>query len=301
MPVVLLASYPKSGSTWLRALLSNYLAEGDEPVSINALVNLNIHSRLAFDELLGVSSSVMTEDEILRLRPGFQESLAMEADSPAFAKTHEPSLLLPDGAPLFAQPCFAGAIHIVRNPLDIAVSYAHHLQCDVDRSIRVMRNPEAMLSDQRLGIHPGLPHRVSDWSRNVSSWLDQDALPTMVVRYEAMHADPDGVLVEVIAFCGLSQDPTRRARAIENSRFHRLREQEGLEGFNERQPTAPSFFRRGRVGDWRGILSGDQVNSLVKRHGPVMARVGYLDNADGFEQATNAPPPRARGKRGQAR
>lgn len=280
MALILLASYPKSGNTWIRALLSNYLAEDGEPVSINALVDVRIHGRHRFDERLGLSSSAMTGDEILLHRPYFHELMAADANAPAFAKTHEPFLLLPDGAPLFSPPAVAGAIYIVRNPLDIAVSYAHQRQTDIDGTLRHMGNPRADLGASSTGITSSLPHPISTWSRNVLSWLDQQALPIQMVSYENLHTDAESVLQRVVAFAGLTPDPARLARAVENSRFHRLREQEERDPFKERQPTAPSFFREGRVGDWRGVLSREQVRRLLDEHGSVMAKLGYLEEAE---------------------
>ena len=291
MSLILLASYPKSGNTWMRALLSNVLAEDDEPVSINALVRGGIYSRHQFDEQLGLSSAAMTGDEILLHRPRFHESLAADADSPVFAKTHEPFQRLPDGAPLFAPRSFSGAVCIFRNPLDVAVSYAHHLHCGIGRAIEIMGNPEAPLAPNRNGINTRLPELVSDWGGNVLSWLDQKELPVRAVCYEDLHADTEAALAAVAAFAGLPSDLARLALAVENSSFHRLREQEKRVGFGERPPNLPNFFRKGRVGDWRSVLSRDQVRLVVERHGPAMARLGYLDEAERFLAADCRVPP----------
>ena len=70
MAIVRLASYPKSGSTWLRAVLTNYLREDAKSASINALIGWPIAGdRDAFDETLGLESSDMAPDEVLRYRP----------------------------------------------------------------------------------------------------------------------------------------------------------------------------------------------------------------------------------------
>lgn len=282
MSLILLASYPKSGNTWMRALLTNYLAADGTAASINSLIGAAIRDRSRFDEATGLSSAAMTADEILFHRPRFHEMLAAEAASPVFAKIHEPFLRLPGGAPLFSPSAFSGAVCIVRNPLDIAVSFAHHSQFDIDRMIRTMNDQGAIIAAGRGAIAAAREQPISDWSENVSSWLDQKELPVRLVSYEAMHVDPIAALEAVVAFAGLAPDPARLAAAVENSRFHRLREQELRDGFTEKQPTAPSFFRKGRVGDWRGVLSRRQVRRLVERHGAMMARLGYLDEAERF-------------------
>ena len=289
--MILLASYPKSGSTWLRALLSNFLTDGNEPVSINALITSNILNRHLFDECLGLSSAAMTDDEIQHYRPCFHEFLAAEAVAPVFAKVHQPFLHLPDGEPVFSPTAISGAVCIVRNPLDVAVSLAHHLQWNIDRTIAAMGDREWDISNPRGGIHTTLPDPYCDWSGNVSSWLDQDELSVHLLSYESLQADPAATLEGVVAFAGLSPAPERLAGAVENSRFHKLLDQEQRDGFKEKQPTAPSFFRKGQVGDWRNVLSQCQVRQLVARHGPVMARLGYLDEAEHFLGSACSPSP----------
>ena len=79
MSIVWLASYPKSGNTWLRAVLTNYLRDDREPASINALVGGPVASdRETFSEIVGLDSSDLTPEEILRHRPLFHELLARE-------------------------------------------------------------------------------------------------------------------------------------------------------------------------------------------------------------------------------
>ena len=79
--MVWLASYPKSGNTWLRALLTNYLLDGGGPASINALIGSWIANRRdLFHRYTGVPSSDLSGEEVLRLRSLFHERLA--ADSP---------------------------------------------------------------------------------------------------------------------------------------------------------------------------------------------------------------------------
>ena len=283
MGVVWLASYPKSGNTWLRAVLTAYVRADNAPPLINALIGSSIAiSRDAFDEGLGLKSSDMTPDEVLRYRPLFHAMLAEELPSPAFVKVHDHNLRLPRGAALFPESATSGVVYLVRNPLDVAVSYAHHSNVSIDDTVRWMNNPRAAESSGASRITPRLPEPLTTWINHTASWLDQEELPLYVARYEDLLADPHAAFGRIVRFAGLEWDGARLARAIDRSAFSSLRAEEAKSGFREKQPTAPSFFRAGVAGSWRTTLSQRQIRALVDAHGPMMERLGYLREAEEF-------------------
>ena len=281
--VVWLSSWPKSGNTWLRAVLTNYLAaDDDQPASINALVGGGGRCRTDFDECLGVASADMTDAEVVRHLPAFRKALVERSlaeqpprHAPVFFKTHE-AYRLPSGAVRFPRAGAVGVVYLVRNPLDVAISYAHHLNWSVDRTVERMNDPAACEAGNAHGIYPEFPEPLTTWSGHVAGWTEQTAQPVHVARYEDLLADPRGQFGAIVRFAGLEWDGPRLDRAIERSAFHRLRQQEAADGFAEKQPTAPSFFRAGVAGQWRRTLQEAQVQALVDAHGDVMERFGYL-------------------------
>ena len=282
-PIVWLASYPKSGNTWLRALLTNYLNEGDEPASINSLAGRpELILREEFDERIGLSSADLTPEEILDYRSRLHEQLGAELPRPSFYKVHDACLRTPGGALLFPPGATHGAVYLVRNPLDVAVSYAHHWNWSVARTVAELCRPEAALSQHSSGIHFLLPQPLLTWSGHVESWLEQDELPMHVARYEDLLADTDAVFGQILRFIGLEPDAGRVARAVAHSRFGQLRAQEERFGFGEKPPTCGSFFRAGRAGSWRDGLSREQVRTLTDAHAAAMERFGYLREAEAF-------------------
>ena len=288
MSIVWLASYPKSGNTWLRAVLTSYLREDGALPSINALVGSRLADRRRlFDEYVGLSSSDLTPAEILDLRPLFHTLLAADLPRPTFVKVHEPCLDTAAG-PLFPRAATAGVVCLVRNPLDVALSWAHHQRWSVARTLAELNRPAAVPPSRCTGIGPDLPESRLPWSAHVASWLESD-LPVHVARYEDMISAPVETFGGIVRHAGLEWDSSRLARAVGRSRFDLLRAQEERLGFDERQPTAPSFFRSGTAGGWRAALTPAQVRSVVGAHGPVMERFGYLRDAEAFLADAEAP------------
>jgi aryl sulfotransferase len=275
-----LASYPKSGNTWLRALLTNYSSDGDEPADINQLHGGGTaFLRETFDNLTGIESADLTPQQIERYRPLAYEHFAADHAEPPFLKIHDAYTCNADARPLFPERATAGVIYLVRNPLDVVISYAHHRARPVDDTIQFMSRHDAILAGSGIS-GTQLPQRLLSWSGHVRSWVDAPGLNRLVVRYEDMVRQPVETFAAIVRFAGLAGDRERLERAVEFSRFERLQSQEAAHGFAEKQPTAASFFRAGRAGAWRDCLSDAQVQRVVGDHHEVMHRFGYLPEAD---------------------
>ena len=275
--ILWLASYPKSGNTWLRAFLANYLRDGDAPVSINELFHFNFGDDilLYYTWMTGRPAESFSNAEIWRLRPAVHRYLASLTRETTLIKTHNVIGALDDGTPIITPDVTDGAIYVVRDPLDVAVSVAHHYQTSYDEAVDRM-----CTANNTLPGVPGekLPSMIGSWRQNVESWLQAPGLKRHVMRYEDMLAKPGPTFRELVTFLGMPVDGRRVAKAVRFSRFDTLTSQEQEQGFNEARPDeAASFFRRGEHGQWREILTRDQVDRIVEANRDVMARFGYLD------------------------
>ena len=275
---VWLASYPKSGNTWFRVFLSNYLCDANAPVDINHLVDGPIASaRSTFDATVGYDSSDLLADEIERLRPEVYLHLAEHATAPLYCKAHDAYTTLSDGRALFPPAATSCAIYFVRNPLDVCVSLASHFgHNDIARVVAEIGDRTHALFAKSDRERNQLPQKLLTWSAHVLSWVDAPAIRVHVVRYEDLKLDPEETFAFAVQFLGLPYDSARLRRAVEFSRFEELRRQEDTVGFGEKLPCAPSFFRQGEVGAWRAVLSTSQVQRVIADHRAVMMRMGYL-------------------------
>jgi aryl sulfotransferase len=275
--IIWLASYPKSGNTWFRIFLTNLLRDNDEPSDINALESTPISSaRAIFDDETGIEAADLTAEEIDRLRPLVYEYLAETAEETLFMKVHDAWTLLPDGSPLLSSAASRGAIYFIRNPLDVAVSYAHHNGTDIDRAITLMGNGNHMLCGKPGRLDNQLRQKLLTWSGHVESWLKAPGLRVQVMRYEDMLARPEETFSRAVAFAGLPHDREKIAKALRFSDFETLQAQEIAQGFKEKSPVNDLFFRNGQAGQWRERLTPEQVDRVVRDHGEVMRRFGYL-------------------------
>lgn len=280
--IVWLASYPKAGNTWMRAFLTNYLRNGDIPADINGLDGGPIASaRVWFDEWAGIEASALSDTVIERLRPEVYRCMARESRGILYMKVHDAWRHTDGGEALFPPDVTAGVVYILRNPLDMAKSCAHHWGKTVDQAVKNMCDSEFSLARSLGGLSDQLRQVLGSWSTHVRSWLDESGLPVHIVRYEDLLKKNQEAFGEVVRFCGLPYEEARIRKAVAFSSFSELQHQEQEKGFRERSMAAPGlFFRRGQAGAWREELSPDLAERLIAVHGTMMRRFGYLDEND---------------------
>jgi aryl sulfotransferase len=279
--IIWLASYPKSGNTWFRAFLANLLFDRETPIDINQLLFSPIASnRQMFDDTAGISSSDLSYEEIERIRPHVYEELAALADGPIYFKIHDAFTYTTEGIPLISNKVSSKAIYFIRNPLDVAVSFAHHNAASMDKTIKMMNNADYKFCNNTQKLDNQLLQRLSSWSGHVESWLNQDIIPVKIMRYEDMHLNTFSIFKSAVEFLGLHFSDEKIEKAIRFSSFKELQKQEKEKGFKEKPANAGKFFRNGKIGSWHDELTKEQADLIISTHSKIMYQFGYLDNTN---------------------
>ena len=275
--IVWLASFPKSGNTWLRIFLSNLFSDSPLPVNINDLTETTISSnRSIIDSYLGIHSSELTAEEIDKLRPQVFKSFSDEEEGTAYIKTHEAWTLNSSGNPIFPEEITKGVIYIVRNPLDIAISYSFHNNHPIDKTISILNNDISKLCEEKDKLNIQTQQILRSWSNHVSSWIVDSKLPVHIIRYEDLLDDPLTTFKSAVEFLNLKFVDAEILEAINNSAFNTLKEMETSKGFKERGIHSEVFFRKGKSNQWETELSLTQIDKIEKHHDKVMKQFGYL-------------------------
>ncbi len=267
-----IASYPKSGNTFVRILLENYLSGRDEPVDLNAMQL--IKGDMSGSEVLasGAVEPGLSFNEGMRRRLSVHRQFVDEGRAKVFVKTHLPNLSL-GGAPLIAPDLTRRAIYIFRDPRDVCVSFADHSGRSVEAMAELMANHEF--------AHDGRPSTpvdfIGSWQQHVMSWMMQPAFPVLPVAYERLMADTRTVLIEMIRFLDLKLDLGRCSFAVAASSFRSVQEQESRNGFRELSSSSISgkFFRSGVAGNWSTVLPAELAGRVAAQAMPLTRLLGY--------------------------
>lgn len=267
---VWLSSYPKSGNTWVRCLIA-CLRSGDGSLNFGRLSGASLHP-VAFDWLedtLDIDAAEMRPSELAAARASAYRLIA--SGRRHLCKLHDRYK-----AALFPPEATAGTVYIVRDPRDVAPSLAHHMNLSLDDAITFMGDAQAMLGVFKAHWNNKMPQRLGRWSDHAASWLEGHTSPLLLLRYEDMLRDTAGETCRLARFLGLPDDPATVDRVVDTCRFDRLQQRERETGFAERLDHMDRFFRQGEAGAWRRTLTVEQVARIVRDHGPMMERLGYL-------------------------
>ena len=287
-----LASFPRSGNTFLRILLANYFT-GDDAYDINALFDFipSDTSGTLWKRFSSDMAGPSTLERTWKARPDFIGNYRKRLYGSIFPglKTHTANISL------FGQSGFDFAkndrvIYIVRHPLDVLISYADYTGQDIDSALKMMTTPGLCIFNDH---HGGAFDLRGSWPQHVSSWLDRPPCPLLLVRYEELRTKTESSLRQLLTFLGAPIIDDRVTRAVAASQFERVREQEASTRFVETSETAKSgtFFRRGMTLQWLRELSPEQACRLADACGDIMQRVGYTHPRDVGVDGANALQP----------
>jgi hypothetical protein len=261
--LIWLASYPRSGNTWLRMFLANWIANRDEPVSINELERYGMafqdNDPDLWKQVCGVA--VPDEDTQIARRVDVQRALPQWARARYggsgehfFVKTHCFHGAI-DDHPTIAEDMSHKAIYIVRDPRQVAASLSAFHPMPAEQVVDLMNDPDAKLGGKKAFQF------LATWSQHVASW----SKTALRLDYRALPGD----FAKVIWHLGWSPDPVRLARAIEFSSLERLVTEEREGKFSEARETR--FF-----GATTDALSPELCQRIERDHGDVMRYLRYL-------------------------
>lgn len=274
--IVWLASYPKSGNTWLRFFIEAYLLgkfDINNPVcSIGDNTSTRHNTGLGKDPRhYPIQIQHLTRHVgLLRMVEQFIQNRPNE-NFPLIVKTHNANLI-PNGVTLLPEQLTSKCIHIVRDPRDVCISFSKHMNIDIDEGIEKMKNDMLVLS---TGESLKMEDFVSSWKTHTKSFVEGDILDTITVRYEDMMDYPVETFSQVLEHIGIEAKRERVEKAIDDVEISKMREREKAEGFIEASPkNKEQFFGKGGS-HWHEVLKPYQVNRIEKMAGRYMEMFNY--------------------------
>lgn len=268
-----LASYPKSGNTWLRLLLESYRTDSVVDINDNRISTgdggksvIRSACSLTLEDLGDAGEFLVRPAGLVNLfsfqRPGFM------------VKTHFANLY-PEELPPFIPPSLTKkAIYMVRDPRSVAVSFSKYFRLPIHQTCEIMKSENYVYGGD--GEHAKV--YTSSWSGHVSSWIAESRYPVHLVKYEDMLVEPHRELQTILEFLEWTPNVERIDRAIKNCEVSRLMKDEKEKGFVESPSNGTEFFTDGGGTRWQDELGNKWARQIEKDHHKVMSLLGYLDS-----------------------
>jgi hypothetical protein len=262
-----LASYPRSGNDLLRTFIAHVLdlIRGDEPlaeVSPESLLKYTGVERMEFHfrPFVTWKEAVENPRKVFQVRPNAQQKLAADNPHSIFVKTHSAAVMA-GGIPQINPSVTRGAVYIVRNPLDVACSFAPYYGVTTDAAIERMGARDSFLNS----VSNLVAEFISSWSIHVQSWTETSQMDPFILRYEDMVQEP------VRAFTAFARHAAMNAS-----------------GKQIEQAVERMVIDTSEIGQWKQKLTPEQVNKITSAHGQWMAKFGYKPGAGGNGVGTDA-------------
>lgn len=275
--IMWLASYPKSGNTWMRAFLSALL--GDGAVDLNHMKSDGIFSsRAIFDSITDLDSRYLYDEEAKSMLANVYRQLAKSRAQLNIIKVHDAYENDIYNKPIIPADVTFCAIYIIRNPLDIAGSLSGHMKMPIQDAVDMLLNPDSSIAQQPNNRNKSNQFRqhLSDWSGHVEGWTNNIPFPVYVVRYEDMLNNSIPTFSELLHKIDWNYPKETIMQAIAATNFDTLRNQEETRGFAEMDIPGARFFRAGKTGNWKNELTSAQITAITTKHWRVMEQYNYL-------------------------
>ena len=271
---IFLASYPKSGNTWLRAIILSALQQKNI-INIKDLSKIRLLSDkmnfTSFKNKIYEKKGLIDYDWMSKNIILCQKKLNENTKYNFFFKTHSVR-----HKSFTNETVNAGFIYIVRDPRDVVVSLSNFSGINLDEAIN-----QVVFNKQLMTNANGARELVSNWELNIKSWLEYKSVPCLFIRYEDLLIKPNNIIFKIIAFINIITNKNilnnkkNIDKIIKNTSFKILQSQEFSNGFDEASKHS-KFFRSGTLNQWKGILSNTQVQIIDNNLQPLMKYFNYI-------------------------
>ena len=288
-----IASYPKSGNTLIRSILSSLF------FSDTGIFNFDLLKKIvSFEELSRLTKCYNTRAENINIKNWKEKNILIFQnlrdiqkktnfgfnEDFAFFKTHFNRKNF-DGQSFLVDEYLRGIIYIYRDPRDVCVSWARHSSLSKNESIDFMLNKSAWINwlgkEKFKNYRNDVPVFLSSWEEHVKSWTElKYNCPFLLLNYEDLVYQKKDIINKLIDFfednfkIKISNKDIKINNILNSTSFNNLQNLELKQGFNE-SINENKFFAVGQKDQWKNELEQNQIKIIEDKFGLIMKKLKY--------------------------
>ena len=279
-----IASYPKSGNTWLRTLISAYYYSKDGIFNQNILKNIGQFPEKRHFVDFNYNPGNVTDTAKFWIKS--QEKINKDKKI-RFFKTHN-TFGKVNNCDFTNKDNSAGCIYIVRDPRNVITSLENHYEMNHEEALKWITNLNKYIYDVHKIKEDGYSNFqfISSWNMNYKSWNIQKKIPIKIIKYEDLLKETFFVFKGVIEFINKTLNIKEKINndklknSVNSTYFDTLKKEEKKSGFIEAVPSKKDgekipFFNLGPENDWKKILDVDRQKRLTDIFKEDLIDLGY--------------------------
>ena len=277
--IIWIASYPKSGNTYIRSFLSAYFFTNTGNFDFKLLKNIE-----QFPDKQFFNGFIDNIDYASKSWLSIQKDL-IKTNKTRFLKTHSAFISFNNNQFTNAETTL-GSVYIVRDPRSIVTSIMNHFSMDQFEAAEMLFDEDRGIksSDGNLATYSFL----SSWCNHFNSWNNLKTIKSILIKYEDLEKSNEEIFSNLIRYInnliGSNEgiDHQKFIKALETTKFSFLKKKEGEEGFVESVYSKSKdhkipFFNQGFKNDWEKVLEKKVLDKIEKKFYKEMKLLGYLD------------------------
>lgn len=279
--IIWIASYPKSGNTWLRYFLGNYFFNNKDDFEPEIIKNIK---KFHLDKEL-IKSKFHNQDfiknpyNVSKYWIESQKKLEIKKGNVVFLKTHN-ALINIENNEFTNSDLTLAIIYIIRDPRDVVVSYSKYRHLDYDKTIEHMIGSKVNIPYVRDAKDASNIEITGSWAFHYNSWKDGiSEIPRIIIKYEDLLSNSEKIFTNIIKFLSNIMKLEVNYKKIKSSnnlsKFTKLKNFEEKNNFFENN-SSENFFRIGKSGNWKKELNKDQIKKIEDSFKIEMINLGYL-------------------------
>ena len=277
--IIWLASYPKSGNTFLRSLLASYYYSENGDFEFEQLKKIEQFPVNENFEKIGINIS--DKFEVAKNYIKAQEEIN-KTKKLSFWKTHSSFCKLYNKYNFSDLKNSLGVIYIVRDPRNVVSSFARHNSKSINETVELLTNDLATGNEKNeVEVYLG------SWNFNYNSWkVFKNSNRYLLIRYEDLVSDTENVYIKILRFINdLSKlkspiNINKIRKVVKSTTFSRMKKLEEEQGFEESKVNdlgkTVKFFNLGPENNWKNLLSSQIIKKIENKFNKEMLELGYL-------------------------